>query len=949
MRALSTEVKIPFISPAEFPVPVLRPALISVAVAVALSTTVFPAFAAAEAQVIATQSIGVVSGTVKEAASGQFLDGARVTVAGIVTATNREGRFRVAGLPAGRHTVDVDFIGYAPQRFTVEVTAESGARAEVVLVSTTQTLDRVEVRATRDAQALALNQQRTTTNYTNVVSADLLGRFADANVAEATQRIPGVAIERDQGEGRYVSVRGAPLEFTSVSVDGLPLSAPNATRRAVELDTIPSDVIAALEVTKALTPDMDGDAIAGNINIRTQSALDRDGAIVRASVASGRYQLGPGDNDAAKLTLGNRFGADRNFGLLFSASGSRQGRFTENVETTFQRNAATGQFLPTLTEIKDYDGTRTRTGITGRFDARFDENHLVYAIASASKFRDKEYRNLFGITFEQPRAGATQAGGEFGRATFDREIRERIQEQRIRTLNFGGEHYLGDWALTWQAGRSEGEFDVPSRQQVIYRSTLRPALRYDYSDPDFPRYTLLNANGTVLQEGINIAESLFAFRRYNRRFEQADESENSFRVDLQRDQDWVGDHGTIKFGLRARLRDKVSNDDRFRNSVATGTPAFQGLLCDTVSNNFGRYLFGREYCQGLFSDGTVERFRNANLLPLVADTIVNDYRSSEDIHGAYVRLDANWDQLTMVTGLRYEGTRTDGFANRFALNTGVITPQAVDRDYGKLLPSLHFRFEGDADTVYRWSYSTALRRPNYPDTVPRLAIDDNARTATAGNPDLKATYSHNLDASVERYLRPLGLVSAAVFHKELRDPIFIATTTVGTGADALRITQPLNGKDGRISGVELAWQQAFDMLPAPFDGLGLYTNYTFAKSEAELPLGIGNTELPGTSRHNFNVALSYEKAGFNTRLSYTRRSKFIQAFDVDDDSLNVYWDARPVLDLTASYAIDDSWEVFAEANNLTDSLQRRFQGNRDRVFELEGFGRFWLLGVRYKL
>uniref|UniRef100_UPI002FDFE188 beta-sandwich domain-containing protein n=1 Tax=Silanimonas lenta TaxID=265429 RepID=UPI002FDFE188 len=193
--------------------PALRPALISVAVAVALSTAFAPSTSrAAEAQVVATRSAGIVTGTVKEAASGQFLDGARVTVAGVATSTNREGRFRVAGLPAGRHTVEVDFVGYAPQRFEIEVGAERGARAEVVLISTTQTLERVEVRASRDAQALALNQQRTTTNYTNVVSADLLGRFPDANVAESTQRIPGVAIERDQGEGRYVSVRGAPLE-----------------------------------------------------------------------------------------------------------------------------------------------------------------------------------------------------------------------------------------------------------------------------------------------------------------------------------------------------------------------------------------------------------------------------------------------------------------------------------------------------------------------------------------------------------------------------------------------------------------------------------------------------------------------------------------------------------------------------------------------------------------
>lgn len=144
-------------------------------------------------------------------------------------------------------------------------------------------------------------------------------------------------------------------------------------------------------------------------------------------------------------------------------------------------------------------------------------------------------------------------------------------------------------------------------------------------------------------------------------------------------------------------------------------------------------------------------------------------------------------------------------------------------------------------------------------------------------------------------------------------------------------------------------QQSLDMLPEPFDGFGLYANYTYARSDAELPLGIGSTELPGTSRHNVNLALSYEKGPLNSRLSYTRRSRFIQEFDIDDSNLNVYWDARPVLDLTASYAIGSNWEIFGEGNNLTDSLQRRFQGNRNRVFELEGFGRFWKIGVRYKL
>lgn len=929
-----------------------RPSVLALAIGLALCAPVFldTAHAANPTTIVATQSGGAISGVVREAARGSVLEGARITIGNRVLSTDGEGRFSLRGLSPGRYPVSVDFVGYAPQTVEVEVTADAGARLTVSLLSTTaaeagidaDALEAIEVRGTRESQALALNLQRSSENYKNVVSADLLGRFPDTNLAESTQRIPGVSIERDQGEGRYVNVRGAPLEFTSVTIDGVPVAAPNPARRAVELDTVPADVIAALEVTKALTPDMDGDAIAGQINIVTQSALDRDQPILRASVGSGRYELGSGDNDRANLTLGNQFGEARNLGLLLAASASRAGRFTDNVETSFFR-AADGRILPELTEIKDYEGTRTRNGLTLRGDARIDENHLLYFIGSASKFRDKEYRNLFAITFEQHRPEARDTGGTVGRATFDKEIRERIQEQRIRTANLGGEHFVDGWFVDWQASRSVGKFDIPARQQLIYRSTLRPPLRYDYSDPDFPTYTLLNADGSVRQQGINLAENLYAFRRYNQRLENAEETETGLRLDLRTDQGFLGDSGELKFGLRARLRDKDSNDDRNRNSVAAGTPAYTSLLCPRVSNNFGRFEFGRVYCNDVF-----ERFgstvQNANLLPLVADSVVNDYTAEEDIYAAYFRLDARWDRLSMLGGLRYERTETAGTGTLFFSRDGRFSVVEVERDYVKFLPSLHFRYELSPDSILRWSYSTGLSRPNFSSAVPRFVLAENELSAETGNPDIRATYSHNLDVSWEYYLRPLGLLSVAAFHKRLDDPIFIGSSQQG----GLRITRPENGDSGRINGVEFAWQQTFDQLPAPFDGLGVYANYTYADSEADLPFGIGKTELPGTSRQNLNFAVFYEKHGLNTRLAYNTRSKYIQEFDADDRGLDVYWDQRELLDFSASYQFHPQWIAFAEVNNLTDSKQRRFQGQRNRVLELEQFGRFWMLGLRFE-
>ena len=157
-----------------------------------------------------------------------------------------------------------------------------------------------------------------------------------------------------------------------------------------------------------------------------------------------------------------------------------------------------------------------------------------------------------------------------------------------------------------------------------------------------------------------------------------------------------------------------------------------------------------------------------------------------------------------------------------------------------------------------------------------------------------------------------------------------------------------NGDNGRIYGAELTWQQTFDMLPGALDGLGIYANYTYAKSEAELPFDAGETELPGTSRTNYNVALTYEKYGLNARLAYNYRSKFIQSFDVSNPALNVYWDDRASLDFSASMKLGDGWSLFGEVNNIQDTRQVRFQGQRNRVLEMESFGRSWLAGVRYQ-
>ncbi|GAB1407024.1 TonB-dependent receptor [Thermomonas brevis] len=925
----------------------------AIALAIAAALTATPALVANAQVQVAAAAANTLVGHVKEASRGVALEGARISLGGRNVQTDGYGNFRITGVAPGQHTLTVDFLGYQRQEVPVTVGADGGT-VEVVMVPTTAsaditTLDRVDVRGQREAQALALNQQRSSTNYKNVVSSDLLGTFPDNNIAESTQRIPGVSIERDQGEGRYVTVRGAPKEFTTVSIDGVQLANPDNTSRGVELDTIPSDVIAALEVTKALTPDMDGDAIAGNINIRTQSALDRDGMTLRASAAAGKFQLGDGDNQRYNATIGSRFGNDGNLGLLVSASHSKQGRFTDNVETLYDTFSG-GRIMPAEVQIKDYEGTRTRTGVNARFDVQIDGDNLVYLLASDAKFQDHEFRDNLIITMDQHTPASTETLGNV-RATFDKELRERTYNKNIRTFGAGGEHWFADeWQVDWQLSNSKATKKTDPRNQFIFRSTVRPKMDYDYTDHDFPTWAIQGRTDAPAT-GVNLPESWFGFRRLNDRYEYGDEKETGLRVDASRAQSFLGEEGNIKFGVRARLRDKAFNDERYRNGSAADFAKLgikmSDMLCTDLgqSNNFGYFDAGRRFCRDIFSRYAGQLSTGPNFAHLVEDSVVGDYSASEDVHAAYARLDATWGGLTMVTGLRYERTKTAGNANIFDLDEEVVTPVHTSRSYGNLLPSLHFRYEVDQDNILRASYSTALNRPDFMHTVPYRIVSEEDREISEGNPNVKEAYAHNFDISYERYLRPLGLVSAALFYKKINDPLFVATSVI----DGYQLTRAENGSSGNVHGLELAWQQTLDFLPSPLDGFGVYANYTYAKSEANLPFGIGKTELPGTSRTNYNAAISYEKYGLNARLSYNYRSKFIQAFDITNPALNVYWNGRSSLDFSASYALAKNWRLFGEMNNITDTRQVRFQGVRNRVLEMEGFGRSWLLGVRYEL
>ena len=274
---------------------------------------------------------GDISGKVSGSSSGDFLPGANVMLDGTNygTSSDRFGNFKIDGVPEGDYTLKVTYVGYGDFSQAVTVGTE-GVSVDVSLDVDYVSMEGVNVTGLAQGQAKALSQQRSAGNIKNVVSRDQMEKFPDQNVADVLQRLPGIALESDHGEGRYVQIRGAEASLNTTTINGVKVPSPEDVRK-ISLDIIPSYSLGSVEVTKAITPDMDGDAIGGHVNLITKNAFDYDGQFMEAKVAGGHRPLYGKSGSMGAFTYGNQF-MDGNLGLIVSGSYEFNDMKTDNIE-----------------------------------------------------------------------------------------------------------------------------------------------------------------------------------------------------------------------------------------------------------------------------------------------------------------------------------------------------------------------------------------------------------------------------------------------------------------------------------------------------------------------------------------------------------------------------------------------------------------------------------------
>jgi TonB-dependent receptor len=810
-------------------------------------------------------------------------------------------------------------------------------------------IDNVLVVGQRASIARALARQRAADGVESVLSRDGIGQFPDQNAAESLRRVAGVNVLNDQGEGRFVAVRGLSPDLNAASINGARVPAPEADVRSVALDVIPAELIESIEIKKSLTPDMDADTIGASIEINTTSAFDRDEPFLSVS-GEGSYndlngEWSPKGSLDFSTTLGERLG------IAGGLSYYKREFSTDNVEMDGWDQSEDGVAFANTVEYRDYDVERQRLGGSLSLDYRLSDATNLYARFLRSEFEDQEYRGRLIFEMEEAPNSGTATTANFsdadGEIQIVRDIKDRFEKQNISSLNVGGETVAGAWTFkyngSWSAAkeREAGSLD-PVEFQREFDGDDELDVSFDYSDRRLPRYTL--SGGTV---DAFADASEFEFDKIERTtLSLSEDKELATRFDIAREFALNDGQFTVQFGGKARQREKTYD---------LQLDVFDGFDGDfTLADVLGIPSYGLNGIGPVPDGPAVRRFVNQNIADFELNDVdttfesnVADYSVDEDIYAGYVLGRLEQGAVRLVGGVRVEQTRNEIRANTVELVEGeddttvTVTPTSFDRDYTDVLPSLNLRYEVQPDVLLRAGVYRSLVRPRVGQLAPRFRVEENEdgdREGEFGNPKLKPYDAWNLDVSAEWYFGRSGVLQAGVFFKRIDD--FIVDVRMEDaeflGIEFSEAVIPQNGEEAKVNGFEFTYQQSLDFLPVPLDGVLFGFNYTYTDAEGEI--ADRTIALPASAENTFNASLGYERGPLSLRVTAAYRDKYLDELGerAEEDR---FVEDNIQYDLSARYRVTSQFQVFAELVNLGDEPYVAYQnlGGSKRLLQYEEY------------
>ncbi len=867
---------------------------------------------------VEAQTTGKISGKVTEESSGSFLPGANVVLVNtkIGTAADQQGRYTISRIQPGTYQVKASYLGYQDKIVEVTVQANHTTQLDFELKeSATQLEETVVYGQLTRGQAKSLNEQKNAPNIKNVVSSEQFQLFPDRNAAETAARIPGVAISYDQGEGEVITIRGMGPEFNSLTVNGQRIPAPDPDLgRAVGLDLLNQDLMENIVVTKALTPDMDADAIGGNVNFQMKQAPD-DG--IFAVNLGGGYNIQHSEfknygNDIIDVSTygGQRF-FNKKLGVLAAVSYYKTNRGSLLRQLDYE-DPSTSTIIYAQ-HSNDYDVLRERWGVNLNTEYKFDDFNRMYVNLNHNRYFDKEIRRVAEWVIEDEEE--------------TKETRNRVEDQSLSSVMFGGNHNFDGIKFDFTTSWIKAEEDMPARTYFRFQR-----------DFDFSSFTNEDVKNFGVTSKFSGQDPLTLNRiRVDDKLKQ--DEDLSGMVNLEIPYNLLDRESSLKFGGKF-LHKKVKFEERrlqLRNFpedhvIGEGEFGFEDVI---VSPDDVNYL-GSERSEYL-------------------DMSDDNYDATEDILAAYGMTTINFSpKFSLLAGLRFENT-TNKY-NTLAIES--VNKGESDASYSNLLPSAHLTYRFTDNMNLRFAYSSGISRPDYKALVPFEFRDDDDREISRGNPDLEATTSSNFDLMFENYSPYLGLFSAGVFYKRMTNVVInsleVQTLPFEGGTQQYEVSMPINGDEAaNIYGFELALNQRLNFLNMPFFAdFNIYANYTYTKSEFE----VGGREVPlGFSpEHILNLAIMYDNSdlGLSFVISNNFRDDILIAVG-SDKFTDVYYKKEYHLDISVTQKITSNLSLYMQLNNLTDQVENESWGDPSESYskwtQWAKFNSYGTLGVSYKL
>ena len=919
----------------------------------------------------AQEAKGTISGTVKDPAGG-VLVGALVELqpTGKRVVSDDQGQFRILDVAPGEYTLTASYVGFSLFTTTVKVAPGQVATADVAMQVASQN-DQVIVSAERlQGETEAINIERTADDIVQVLPLKVIASLPNTNIADAVGRLPSVTLERDEGEGKYISIRGTEPRLSNFTINGVNIPSPESNVRNIKLDAIPAALVDRIEVYKTLSANQDADAIGGSVNLVTKTAGEKpsislEGMGGYTPIQNGRWL------DSFNGSIGRRFGDSKKLGVMFGGTYDWNGRGIDDVEPgpATDVDAVTGKNIAVVPSVdtREYQYYRTRWGFASGLDYRLGPGSTAYVKGLFSDFHD------FGDTWVYTyRAGAkpTQSGGitsydNTGRMRYRHYIRR--PDQQIFSFSTGARHDLSSTLITYEfaVSRSHQYGGFPTTNFRSGPTGIQ--FNVDTTDPYRPRYVVVG-NTPIFDPTQYVMTQ--------QEFINAHTAELSLQGAASLARRYaVGSHlGTFEMGFKLRNSDKTN----FSNN-----PYYNPQSNFTLSQVLGPYTnpnyYDHSYQLGPLSNyDKIVSLINSNFSAFTFDSDTthlnndgSDYDGTERIYAGYLMNSISFGKSRLQTGVRFEATDESYNANKVVVdpNGDYVTtlPVTGGGSYTNVLPSIQWQYMLTSNTNIRATYGMAMSRPNFSDLVPSVLFSPNGSppSATLGNPALKATRANDFDLLFEHFFQPLGILQAGFFYKDLSNPIY-NTTQTGTGTYAgFQVQQSINGPRAHITGFEASWEQRLSFLPGLLNGLGVAANYSYTTSQVKFPNGFsgGRTDHPALLRqapNTWNLGMTYDKARFSMRFGVSHNDANIYAYNYqatrnDTDPIiglkgpngDIYLYAHTQFDIQGSYRMYKGLQLVVSGLNLSNEVFGFYQGSPIYPIQREFYKPSIIFGMRW--